>query len=198
MNKQNIFIDFDGTICFDYFWRSAPQEVNKIITKFLFQDNTTLIENWMRGNLSSENIVTLIAENTGLNYDLIYNILVKDCQNMYISPELLQAISDLGKNNTTILITDNMDCFNRFTKPALQLEKYFSYVFNSYDFGILKDDTTSGGLFKKVCDIYKFDITKSVLVDNSEENCTIFTKLGGRAVLVKNSDDTLSILQTIY
>ena len=74
MNKQNIFIDFDGTICFDYFWRSASQEVNKIITKFLFQDNTTLIENWMRGNLSSENIVTLIAENTGLDYDLIYDI----------------------------------------------------------------------------------------------------------------------------
>ena len=24
MKKQNIFIDFDGTICFDYFWRSAP------------------------------------------------------------------------------------------------------------------------------------------------------------------------------
>ena len=44
----------------------------------------------------------------------------------------------------------------------------------------------------------EFDITKSVLVDNSEENCTIFTKLGGRAFLVKNSDDTLSILQTIY
>lgn len=198
MKKQNIFIDFDGTICFDYFWRSAPQEVNKIITKFLFQDNVQLIENWMRGKLLSEDIATLIAKNTGLNYDLIYNILVKDCQNMYISPELLQAISDLGKNNTTILITDNMDCFNRFTKPALQLEKYFSFIFNSCDFGILKDDTTSGGLFKKVCDIYKFDITKSVLVDNSEENCTIFTKLGGRAFLVKNSDDTLSILQTIY
>lgn len=198
MKKQNIFIDFDGTVCFDYFWRSAPQEVNKIITKFLFQDNVQLIENWMRGKLLSEDIATLIAKNTGLNYDLIYNILVKDCQNMYISPELLQAISDLGKNNTTILITDNMDCFNRFTKPALQLEKYFSFIFNSCDFGILKDDTTSGGLFKKVCDIYKFDITKSVLVDNSEENCTIFTKLGGRAFLVKNSDDTLSILQTIY
>lgn len=198
MNKQNIFIDFDGTVCFDYFWRSAPQEVNKIITKFLFQDNVQLIENWMRGKLLSEDIATLIAKNTGLDYDLIYDILVKDCQNMYISPELLQAISDLGKNNTTILITDNMDCFNRFTKPALQLEKYFSFIFNSCDFGILKDDTTSGGLFKKVCDIYKFDITKSVLVDNSEENCTIFTKLGGRAFLVKNSDDTLSILQTIY
>ena len=113
---------------------------------------------------------------------------------MYISPEILQAISDLSKNNTAILITDNMDCFNRFTKPALQLEKYFSFIFNSCDFGVLKDDTTFGGLFKKVCDMHKFDITKSVLVDNSEENCAIFTKLGGRALLVKNSDDTLYIL----
>ena len=158
MNKQNIFIDFDGTICFDYFWRSAPQKINKTITKFLFWDHVQLIENWMRGKLLSEDITALIAKNTGVNYDLIYNILVKDCQNMYIPPKLLQAISDLGKNNTTILITDNMDCFNRFTKPALQLEKYFSFIFNSCDFGVLKDDIPSGGLFKKVCDIHKFDI----------------------------------------
>lgn len=197
MNKQNIFIDFDGTICFDYFWRSVPQEINKAITKFLFQDNVQLIENWMRGKLLSEDIAALIAENTGLAYALIYDSLIKDCQNMHISPELLQAISDLGKNNTTILITDNMDCFNRFTKPALQLEKYFSFIFNSCDFGILKDDTTSGGLFKKVCDIYKFDIKKSVLLDNSEKNCAIFSKLGGTAFLVKSHKETLSILQTL-
>ena len=44
MKKQNIFIDFDGTICFDYFWRSAPKEINATIVKFLFQDNVHLIE----------------------------------------------------------------------------------------------------------------------------------------------------------
>lgn len=90
-----------------------------------------------------------------------------------------------------------MDCFNRFTKPALQLEKYFSFIFNSCDFGVLKNDTSSGGLFKKVCDMHKFDIKKSVLLDNSEENCAIFTKLGGRAFLVKSQEETLPLLQTL-
>lgn len=197
MKKQNIFVDFDGTICFDYFWRTAPKDVNAAIVKFLFQDNVHLIENWMRGNSSSEEVVTIISQNTGLDYTLIWDIFVKDCQNMYVNPEILQAVSNCNKNNNTILITDNMDCFNRFTKPQLHLEKYFSYIFNSSDFGILKDDALAKGLFKKIIDMYDFDIEKSVLLDNSDKNCKIFSKLGGTSFLVKNADDMLSILKML-
>ena len=182
MKKQNIFIDFDGTICFDYFWRSAPKEINATIVKFLFQDNVHLIENWMRGKISSEEVVKNISQNTGLNYTLIWDIFVQDCKNMYVRPDILQTVSKCNVNNNTILITDNMDCFNRFTNPQIQFEKYFSYVFNSCDYGVLKDD---------------FDIKKSVLLDNSEKNCKIFSELGGTSFLVKNADDTLSTLKML-
>ena len=43
MKKQNVFVDFDGTICFDYFWRSTPEEIKTTIGKFLFQNNTYLL-----------------------------------------------------------------------------------------------------------------------------------------------------------
>ena len=46
-----------------------------------------------------------------------------------------------------------MDCFNRFTNPQIQFEKYFSYVFNSCDYGVLKDDTPAKCLFKKIIDM---------------------------------------------
>jgi FMN phosphatase YigB (HAD superfamily) len=197
MKKQNIFIDFDGTICFDYFWRSAPKEINAKIVKFLFHDNVNLIENWMRGKLSSEEVVKNISQNTGLDYTLIWDIFVQDCKNMYVRPDILRAISKCNVNNNTILITDNMDCFNRFTLPQIQFEKYFSYIFNSCDYGTLKDDAPTKGLFKKIIDLYDWDMKKSVLLDNSEKNCKIFSELGGISFLVKNAEDTLSTLKML-
>lgn len=197
MKKQNIFLDFDGTICFDYFWRSAPKDINTTIVKFLFQDNIYLIEDWMRGKSSSEEIITKISQDTGLDYTLIWNIFVKDCQDMYVKPEILQTVARCNKNNNTILITDNMDCFKRFICPQLQFEKYFSYIFNSSDFGVLKDDSPTKGLFKKIIDLYNFDIKKSVLLDNSDKNCKIFTQLGGTSFLIKDAEDTLSILKML-
>lgn len=195
MKKQNIFVDFDGTICFDYFWRSTPEEIKGVIGKFLFQDNTYLLEDWMRGQKSSEDINKVIADKCGLDYNMIWNYFVKDCKNMYIAEDILTALSACKKSNTLILITDNMDCFNRFTKNQLKLLDYFHYIFNSCDYGTLKDDPLQKGLFKKIIDIYKFDIQKSVLLDNSQKNCDLFGQLGGSSFLVKDKKDVVPILK---
>lgn len=197
MKKQNIFIDFDGTICFDYFWRSAPEEIKKIIGKFLFQDNTYLLEDWMRGQKSSEDINQIISDNCNLDYNMIWSYFIKDCENMYIPEDILDALSACKKNNTLILITDNMDCFNRFTINKLKLLNYFHYIFNSYDYGVLKDDPLPKGLFKKVIDLNGFDIQKSVLLDNSQKNCDLFNQLGGSSFLIKDKQDVVSILKML-
>lgn len=197
MKKQNIFVDFDGTICFDYFWQSAPEEIKGTIGKFLFQDNTFLLEDWMRGQKSSEDINKIISERCDLDYNMIWEFFVKDCENMYIPEDILTALSSCKKNNTLILITDNMDCFNRFTKKQLKLSEYFHYIFNSYDYGILKDDPLQKGLFRKIVDMYKFDIQKSVLLDNSQKNCDLFSQLGGSSFLVKDKRDVVSIFKML-
>lgn len=197
MKKQNIFVDFDGTICFDYFWRSAPEEIKKTIGKFLFQNNTYLLEDWMRGQKSSEDINQIISDNCNLDYNMIWNYFIKDCENMYISEDILDALSACKKNNTLILITDNMDCFNRFTINKLKLSNYFHYIFNSYDYGVLKDDPLPKGFFKKVIDLNGFDIQKSVLLDNSQKNCDLFNQLGGSSFLIKDKQDVVSILKML-
>ena len=197
MKKQNIFIDFDGTICFDYFWRSAPEEIKKTIGKFLFQDNTYLLEDWMCGQKSSEDINQIISDNCNLDYNMIWSYFIKDCENMYIPEDILDALSACKKNNTLILITDNMDSFNRFTINKLKLLNYFHYIFNSYDYGVLKDDPLPKGLFKKVIDLNGFDIQKSVLLDNSQKNCDLFNQLGGSSFLIKDKQDVVSILKML-
>ena len=197
MKKQNIFIDFDGTICFDYFWRSAPEEIKKTIGKFLFQDNTYLLEDWMRGQKSSEDINQIISDNCNLDYNMIWSYFIKDCENMYIPEDILDALSACKKNNTLILITDNMDCFNRFTINKLKLLNYFHYIFNSYDYGVLKDDPLPKGLFKKVIDLNGYKKKKSVLLDNSQKNCDLFNQLGGSSFLIKDKQDVVSILKML-
>ncbi len=197
MQKQNIFVDFDGTICFDYFWRSTPKEIKNAIGKFLFQDNTYLLEDWMRGQKSSEDINQIISDKCNLDYNMIWNYFVKDCKNMIISEDILCALSACKKNNILILITDNMDCFNRFTKNKLNLSEYFHYIFNSCDYGFLKDDPPQRGLFKKIIDLQGFDVQKSVLLDNSQKNCDLFNQLGGTSFLIKDKQDVISILKML-
>ena len=197
MQKQNIFVDFDGTICFDYFWRSAPKEIKKVIDKFLFQDNTYLLEDWMRGKKSSEDINQIISDKCNLNCSTIWDYFVTDCENMFISEDILRALSACKKNNVLILITDNMDCFNRFTKNKLKLSDYFHYVFNSCDYGCLKDDPPQRGLFKKIIDLQGFNIQKSVLLDNSQKNFDIFNHLGGSSFLIKDKHDIVSVLNML-
>ncbi len=197
MKKQNIFIDFDGTICFDYFWRSSPEKIKETIVKFLFQNNTYLLEDWMRGQKSSEDINKIISTECNLDYNMLWDYFVKDCENMYVAEDVLSAISSCRKNNTVILITDNMDSFNRFTKDKLKLKEYFDYIFNSCDYGLLKDDLIPKGLFKKVIDIHNFDIKRSILLDNSQKNCDLFNELGGESFLVKDKRDVISILKML-
>ncbi len=197
MKKQNIFIDFDGTICFDRFWRLLPLETRSKIGKFLFQDNLQLFKEWMRGKRSSEEIHHMISEECGLDYNMMWEHFVRGCQTVSVSEDILKALADCKKNNTLILITDNLDCFNRFVKEELKLSTYFHYIFNSYDYGVLKEDPAQEGLFKKIIDLNKFDLHNSVLLDNDAQNCELFNQLGGTSFLIKDKEDTVSTLNML-
>ncbi len=197
MKKQNIFIDFDGTICFDFFWRGVPDSLRQKFESFLFRDNGNVVEDWMRGNLTSEQVCHFISENRGLVHDEILKIFVNDCKTMTVKPEILMAIDRCRKNNNVFLITDNMDSFTRFTEPGLKLKQHFDKIYNSADYGKLKDDAAEESLFTKALSDSNSDIKKSVLLDNSKKNCEIFKKLGGSSFCVENADHVLTLLKML-
>jgi hypothetical protein len=107
---------------------------------------------------------------------------------MRVSPTTLQLIDSLRSRYHAVLITGNMDCFDRFTKPALALHEHFDYMCNSYTDGRLKDDN-DGQAFVDIARILNSDLKASYIVDDSSKVCTVFTELGGTSLLVSSDQD---------
>jgi len=115
--KPILFIDFDGTLCHDRFWRNIDADSFEQIQNFLFSENKLVIQDWMKGVYSSEDINRLISKELNIPFEKIWKVFVEDCKNMTISSNTLNRIEKFRKDYTTVLITDNMDCFTRFTVP---------------------------------------------------------------------------------
>lgn len=183
MMKPILFIDFDGTLCFDKFWRTLPFEKYNAVQEFLFSGENQFVKEWMSGNLTSEDINKLVSEKIAMNTAELWNIFVKECESMVIDQDILTKINNLRNRYTVILITDNMDCFERFTVPALKLRDFFDHVVSSYTEKASKGDD-QGELFQKIAEGLGSNMASSILIDNSEKFCNLFEKRGGRSLFV--------------
>jgi FMN phosphatase YigB (HAD superfamily) len=181
--KPILFIDFDGTLCHDRFWRSIDVSSFEKIQSFFFGENKSMVNEWMRGIHSSEHINQLISKELNIPFKEVWSIFVADCENMNIPVGVLNRIENLRKNYQTILITDNMDCFTRFTVPVLKLDSYFDSIVNSFDNKKLKNDN-DGDIFLQVANERGSKIEESILMDNSKGVCNTFSKFGGATRLV--------------
>lgn len=186
MAKPILFVDFDGTICQERYWRSLPESEHDSIQKLLFGNDTKMVHDWMRGHHTAEEVNQYASTKLALDYEYLWNLFVEDCKTMHVPNDVLKDIKSLGDTYTTILITGNMDSFSRFTVPALSLESYFEEISNSFYEGRHKTDD-NGSLFFKFTDKYNVSIDDCVLLDDSDEVCQIFTKLGGTALQVSKS-----------
>src|ERR1044072_1737700 len=122
--KPVLFIDFHRTLCHDLFWRSLPAEIVEKIRLFEF-DEQKIAYRWMRGEFTSEEINQQLAQVVGMEYAELWRVFVENCRTMHVSQQSLQNISGLREQFQIVLMTDNMDCFDRFTVPSLQLDHYF-------------------------------------------------------------------------
>ncbi len=192
--KPILFIDFDGTISSQRYWRSLPPDVYNKVQKLLFSGEKILVNEWMRGEHTAEEINRLVAGEIGMPFGELWNLFVQDCRTFSILPSVLKAISSRRNSHSVILITDNMDSFTRFTVPSLGLEKYFDGVSNSFYERLRKADN-GGELFRRHTQAYGASLGKSVLVDNSPVNCAVFEALGGIAHQVTPERDIMYYLE---
>ncbi len=196
MAKPILFIDFDGTLCHDRFWRSLPAEQYEKVQKFLFGDDKTHVQEWMRGKRTAEETNEILAEHLDVPFQEIWNVFVQDARSMKVSQEPLNTIKNLRHSYTTILITVNMDSFSRFTVPALQLNDYFDAISSSYEEGLFKSDN-GGEVFRKYIHAYQAPVASSVLIDDSPSACNTFKDIGGVAFQVTSREDLPYYLERI-
>ncbi len=182
-----LFIDFDGTLCLDRFWSLLPATEYQLIQGFLFQDRKELADEWMRGKYTSEEINRLVSEHLNIPYDRLWDAFEEGVRGMRVSSRTLDAINSLRHKFHTVLLTGNMDCFDRFTRPSLGLDAYFDDIGNSYTHGMLKHEN-GGVIFQRYCALYG-PIESSYLIDDSDKACSVFEALGGTAYRVGNPQE---------
>ncbi|MEH6402658.1 MAG: hypothetical protein V7750_04750 [Sneathiella sp.] len=190
---NTLFVDFDGTICHDKFWRGLGETKAALVQSFIFEKNQLLVNQWMCGKYTSEDVNEYISKETGFEFQTLWNIFVDDCKTMSVDQDLLSLIVELRNKFKVVLITGNMDCFDRFTVPALKLEKYFDIIVNSYNEGQLKY-INSGETFSEHI---KGHFKNAYLVDDSSISCDIFCRLGGTALHVTKSATAHSHLENL-
>lgn len=196
--KRAVYVDFDKTITVDRYWRSLPPEQTDQLQKYFFEHDRMLVGEWMRGYHSAEYINRLAAEVVDVSFEELWPSFVNDCETMHIPANILQCLSVLKADTdcTTVLITGNMDSFTRFTRPALGLDQYFNHISCSFDEGRHKTDD-NGKLFVDWAEKIGIALPRSILIDDQEKCCDIFSQLGGTAKQTFSLDHTFEILREL-
>ena len=188
---KTLFVDFDGTICHDRFWRSLNDTEYAKIQKILFTQNNEMVSDWMKGKYTAEEINKFVAIETGIDYAQVWSVFQDDCKTMRIDSQIFELLESLRDYYHLVLVTGNMDCFDRFTAPTLHLEKYFDEIVNSFNEQQLKTEE-GGETFLKYL---KGPIQKSYLIEDSVNSCRVFSKLGGTALQVNPTTSAVFHLQ---
>jgi FMN phosphatase YigB (HAD superfamily) len=191
--KTVLFVDWDGTLTQDLYWRSMEPAYHKIVQSLLFGVDTRRVHAWMRGGCTAEEVNRWLALQLGLPFQQVWDVFVQDCRTMQVDTELLMRLHALRGHVTTVLMTGNMDSFTRFTVPALGLERYFDHISVSFDEGMHKSDN-DGELFLKYSNLLGIPIDACALVDDNSEICRIFRRLGGTAHQVSSPLETYRVV----
>jgi FMN phosphatase YigB (HAD superfamily) len=193
---ESIFIDFDGTMSSDKFWSHATPDLQQFAQHFFFSSNTAVVDSWMRGFTTSEDINSSLANVVKKSYAKIWKDFVSGCESFRVPCGILKCLAELRSTGVKVyVVTDNMDCFTRFTVPALGLLNKVDAIYNSADFGILKKDQISQSLLARAVHNSASDMKKTIFVDNCPKNCAAFKNLGGEAICVDSPSHTEIVLE---
>lgn len=201
-NKKQkiIFVDFYGILSTTKFWFSMQNPEHKLhsyltgMQDFLFASDRVLIKDWMRGKYSSEDIHQLLAKNFNLDFDEILTIFIEDCKRIETSKLILEKLRSLKEKYLLVMVTDNMDCFDRFFLPENKiLQETFDEICNSFNFKKLKNDN-NGEIFLDILQKYGIPITDCCVIDDSMFTCDTFQRLGGKYYNSRTEEEVLEAL----
>lgn len=196
-NKKRIIIfDFNGTLSSDVFWSTLTTENRDAIQEFLFKENDELVNEWMLGNFSSEDVCKILSHRIHIEYSIVYRSLVDSCNSMRIRPEIMRGIQKLRSYCLVFIVTNNMDCFSRFFVPHKKLRTKFDGIYNSADYGVFKQ--SDGGLFDILMKDNSSKYENSILVDDSIEVARFFTLRGGSVEIATSGVEYSRHIKNIF
>lgn len=201
-----LFIDWNGTLSSSLFFEQMNNvnhphhNIIASVEEWLFRKNKKLCSEWMYGKYSTEDVIGLMSKNLNVEYELLLNELKNSCENMkFISDEIPSLIREIKDSGIKVIIaTDNMDCFTRWTVPALGLDDLFDDILNSFDLGVVKNDFSNEGkplFFAKYMDNLDEDYSSTMLLDDSSKTCNLLSLTGMQCVVINSKEKMVAILK---
>lgn len=184
-----IFFDWNKTLSNSLFWsHMSPDKQHKyseyhgkLITS-LFVENKHLINPWMRGEHTTQEVMQMLSPLVGLPAEILEEELAVSCRNQAFVdesiPELINALK--AKGIKVVIATDNMDTFRKHTVPSMDLELLFDDLLISCELGLLKGDHDEKSIpfFDEYLEKYNWKYSDSVLLDDCIDKTGVYDNLG--------------------
>ena len=201
-----IFIDWYKTLSNDLFWSHLTSKNNPYrqyhhkITQYLFVKNKTIINPWMRGEYTSEDISQKISQAIKLDKKIILHELALSCKNMsFVSPQIPKLIKSIQQRGTKVVIaTDNMDTFRSYTIPGMNLANIFDDFLISCELKCLKNDFKGKKIlfFDNFLKSNQLSFSDVVLLDDWLDKTGTYDKLGFKIIEIDSPRRLLEILSS--
>ncbi|MCK9369041.1 HAD hydrolase-like protein [Candidatus Dojkabacteria bacterium] len=209
MNRPKvIFFDWNGTLSDSFFWEhmrsSKEEDINTLYNKWdkaMFSETKEMINNWMRGNQTTEEVMKYVSDQTNTEYKVILKEFIKGCKSMSLSsndlPKILKNLKI--KKVKLVIATNNMDCFSRWTVPHMKLNLLFDEIINSYYQKGLKHDRDENGesiFFKNFFKKNNVNTKDCIFIDDSNDKEEFISRLGITYIKINNSSEIPKILNS--
>ncbi|HAV11502.1 MAG TPA: hypothetical protein DCX32_03080 [Candidatus Moranbacteria bacterium] len=204
---EMIFLDWKGTLSGSLFWSQLADPGHerhgwhKNITDFVFIDNKSLANRWMKGEFGEEYVAELISGKFGYPKDLVLEDLAESCRSMeLVSDEILELVGRIrSKGIECVIATDNMDTFMKHTKPAMGLEDHFDDFLVSFERKVLKFDVGYDSIpfFDDYLSSKKLSRKDVLLIDDRIDKSGTYDRLGFEIFQISDARDLVEKLKEL-
>lgn len=198
--SRAILFDFHRVLSHDHFYESTllpnHKDVSDWISQNIFSDHE-LVREWMRGKIDWRTLHDRVSIATGIDRALLDRLFVESVKQMKMETKMIDLAQELKRMGYKLaIVSDNMDIFSEVTVPHQKFDQLFDAIFNSADYGLLKQDE-HGKLFELVADALGVPTEQSIFIDDSANNISLFIELGGRAITHIDPESTRIHLLTL-
>lgn len=185
-----ILFDFDGVLSKGRFYSTISDKDQKIkdaiVQNIFSKEAWDVVQTWMRGEKSFEEIHEMFAEKIGTDVDFLNKSLIESILAMKLNDELLNFAKYMRSQGVKVAIfTDNMDIFDRVLVPYNNLKNKFDFVFSSSEYKKLKLDNEAEFL-KQVMEEMGVKPAQTLFLDDSPKIGVFMEKFGGHFYLYED------------
>jgi FMN phosphatase YigB (HAD superfamily) len=185
-----VVFDYGFTLSSGLYFNVSPPEVAQwpeLVQRVVF-GRREIIEPWMRGEISLEDIAGILAYETGMERKEILGYLRRGCTDLGFNPAV-HAFARWVRSTSlrSALVTANMDVFSDVVVESHGLERWFDVIVNSADVGTCDKTILWSLAFESLGSGLSYH--NALLVEDGEENPAEFRNQGGAAYQYSGEDE---------